>query len=511
MNNFNADNYTDYIPEPIFDKNPEYVNFYYRAWEIVKKHVKEIDGMPQTPYMDEGFCDTQIWIWDSCFMSLYCKYAQNVFPGKETFKNFYYPIHEKVDLPNVIPSESEPSWTGATPGVPFRIQIDIADNPPLFAWAEYENALIHGDKIYIRDLLYDKKYLQKHYEWLENLKSETMLNNVAVNTCWIKEKYGYKWEGGRSGMDNTPRGRTGVKADKERPNNPDMLWIDAICQQALSAKCISNLFGIIGDKTNAKIWAKKYKEQRKIINRFYWDKKDKFYYDIDCNSLDFYKVLTLASYWTMLSGVANKKKAEYLVKKVLDDRYFGGKFPLVSLSRSDADFDEKGRYWRGSIWLPTAYATIKGLVNYGYYEVAEDCSKKILDHMIKTYAEFEPHTIWECYSPTEYKPGTQTQGENGARPDFCGWSALGPISLLIENVLGFYSINAFNKTVKWNIPKVEGKVGIRNLHFGNIETDMEFENGELFVKSNEKYILFADGKKLNINAGENIFIMKKER
>lgn len=37
-------------------------NFHKIAWELAREHVKEIDGMPQNPYMDEGFCDTQIWI-----------------------------------------------------------------------------------------------------------------------------------------------------------------------------------------------------------------------------------------------------------------------------------------------------------------------------------------------------------------------------------------------------------------------------------------------------------------
>ena len=125
-----------------------------------------------------------------------------------------------------------------TAGVPKHIDVHIADNPPLFAWAEYENALYNGDKDRVKSLLYDTRYLQRHYEWLESLKEPILFSGVKNTTCWIKCEYGYKWEGGRSGMDNTPRGRKGEKSKKERPNNPEMLWIDAICQQAFSAKCI---------------------------------------------------------------------------------------------------------------------------------------------------------------------------------------------------------------------------------------------------------------------------------
>ena len=47
-------------------------------------------------------------------------------------------------------------------------------------------------------------------------------------------------------MDNTPRGRIGKTAPMPRPNNPRMLWVDAISQQALAASCIATLAGEIG-------------------------------------------------------------------------------------------------------------------------------------------------------------------------------------------------------------------------------------------------------------------------
>ena len=128
------------VPKPVCEDMPEYYELYEKAWEIAHQHIRKIKGMPQSPYMDEAFCDTQIWIWDTCFMSLFCKYAQGEFPGVESLRNFYDVLYGDKCLPTVIPSEKEPKWTGATPGVPSPIKIHIADNPPLFAFAEY----IHG-------------------------------------------------------------------------------------------------------------------------------------------------------------------------------------------------------------------------------------------------------------------------------------------------------------------------------------------------------------------------------
>ena len=501
--NFGASNWKEYIPIPVFNEHPEYLGFYMKAWEIAFNHIKNIPGMPQNPYMDEAFCETQVWIWDSCFMSLFCKYAREVFPGVETLNNFYEVLYGGKKLPEVIPPENEPDWTGAKPGVPYEIKVHIADNPPLFAWAEYENALMSGDKEYIKELLYEKQFLQKHYEWIEGLKYSYTPDGVLNPTCLIAEKDGYKWEGGRSGMDNTPRGRTGEHAVGQRPNNPDMLWIDAICQQALSAKMISKLFDIVGDSENASVWEKLFEEKKDKVNSLYWDEKDSFYYDIDCNTHDFYKIMSIASYWAMTSEIAPEERANKLVEKLTDPEIFSGFTAFLSLSKKDNDYSSKGLYWRGSVWLPTAYATLKGLVNYGYFAEAHKEAKKLLQQMYKTYTDFEPHTIWECYSPEEYKPATnETFTDELVRKDFCGWSALGPISIYIEHVLGFHTVNAFDNVVKWAKPDdFNGEIGIKNLRFGNVVTDIVANGKACTVTSNAPYTLEIDGKAYEIKEG----------
>ena len=144
--NFGAANWRDYIPTPVYDENKEYVDLYNIAWEQAFEHLRDIPDMIQTPYMDEAFCATQLWIWDTCFMSLFCKYGREAFPGVESLNNFYGVLYEGGHLATVMPPKDEPKWTGAKFGEPYEITVHIADNPPLFAWAEYENALFSGNK-----------------------------------------------------------------------------------------------------------------------------------------------------------------------------------------------------------------------------------------------------------------------------------------------------------------------------------------------------------------------------
>ena len=503
--NFTASDWKKHLPRPICREHPEYEAFYNRAWELVREHSRDISGMPQNPYMDEGLCDTQIWIWDTCFMSLFCKFGQTVFPGVESFKNFYAVLYEGRLLPEIIPTEHEPRWTKSVPGVPYRIQVHIPDNPPLFAWGEYENALIHGEEAYLKELLYEKKSLQRHYEWFEDLKEIRSFPGILLPNHIIAEKYGYKWEGGCSGMDNTPRGRTSVPSP-ERPNNPNMLWIDAICQQALSARIIARLFALMNDRENEAIWTEKFEEKKAIVNELYWDPQDRFYYDVDCNDHRHYKVKTVASFWPLIAHIASPEQADALVRHVSDPETFGGIVPFPSLARNDADFSENGKYWRGSMWLPTAYAALRGMSDYGFHKEAHEAGCKIFAYMLKTYTDYEPHSIWECYAPDGHRPATNPDGNSRVREDFCGWSALGPISIYLEYVLGFSYVNAFERIVRWNKPDCfKSEIGVENLRFGEIETDIVANESECRVTSNAAYTLEINGVPFEIRPGENRF------
>ncbi len=497
-----------YIPIPVCEKYSDFNELYDKAWELAHEHIRSIDGMPQSPYMDEAFCDTQIWIWDTCFMSLFCKYAQEVFPGIESLKNFYAVIYEGCVLPMIIPTDREPTWTGAKIGVPHPIHIHILDNPPLFAWTEYENALFSADKEHVRKLLYEKKYLQKHFNWFETRKTSEKPAGIHEPTHLIAEDIGYRWEGGRCGMDNTPRGRDRVKNGKMRPRNPDMLWIDAISQQALTAKKLAELYALFDDVDETEAWNKIYEEKKQLINRYYWDDEDKFYYDIDINTHDFYKVKTPASYWPLLANIASPEQARALAALLNDPDTFGGDVPLISLARNDGDYYPDGHYWRGGLWLPTSYMALKGLSEYGFHKETHEAAVKIIKHMLLTYKNVEPHTIWECYSPSASAPAVNPTNTEIVRADFCGWSALGPISMYIEFVLGFSRVDAFKKQIEWKkADSVLGEIGIKNFRFGGIVTDIIANGNECNVISNEDYTILINGKNYEVKKGANHFVI----
>lgn len=459
------------MPEPVFEKEPAFVDLYWKAWELAYAHVLDIPGLPQTPYMDEGFWPDTIWIWDTCFMALFCRYAPDQFPGIESLQNFYEPMHNGVKIPLII---------------------QHPDNPPLFAWVEHDYFQFTGDVNRLRWLLGKERFLQRHYDWFQKA-------TLGRQEPWARGKIdlnptplGYQWSGIASGMDNSPR----------FASNP--LAIDAIAQQGLAARYIAELATHIGDEKLSREYQAEFTRISDQVNQRYWDEEDGFYYDLMPDGKAFSRVRTPASFWPVLAGMASPEKVARMAEYLRDPNELGGVVPWVTVSRSSPTFNaETGNYWKGAIWLPTAYMGVRALGENGYAELADSTAEGVLHHMLTTYQDYDPHTIWECYNPV--KPEPAMHETYLVRPDFCGWSALGPISLFIENVIGVHHISAIERVVKWRLHQ-PGLHGVRRLRFGDIQTDLiAIGDGSIDVKSSGPFTLEVNGKPFAVSAGEQRF------
>ena len=468
------------VPRIIYP-DERFTEVYYETWDIASGRVRKgPSGLPASPYLDENCYEDQIWIWDACFMTMFSKYAPTAFPGKQTLFDLYVPIHENKKT---------------------SLRIHLRDNPPMFAWVENDYYHFTGDEQHIDSVLIKKKYLQKHYAYFDTIPKGSTNNDISVQGIYrgvVKDNAGEI-------RGFTPRGR-----DKGQANT---LWIDAISQQAMSALYIARLCEERGQSSEAQEWTTTYNKLKARINKYYWDEKDGYYYDIAVSDNTPCRIKTPASFWAMLAEVPSSEQARRMANYLTDEKYMGGKFPWNTLSRDDKDYNkETGDYWKGGIWLPTAYMGTKALEKYGMYDLADSLALKLVTQQVETYYSEYPHTIWECYSPVANAPSTEWG--NRVRQDFCGWSALGPISLMIENVLGFRNVNAVSNTIDWWLRARNGKHGIENLSLKNDSTNLLFtpQDSTINVRSSKDYTLnlhLENGKQyaLPIKAGDNTFAL----
>ena len=497
------------LPRPIFDERPELVDFYYKAWDIAHARIDEVPGLPAPRYMDEAHASNRIWIWDTCFMVHFCKYCPQEFPGIESLENFYGVMLADKDMP--LPKVKGNRWCGENEGKMLDFRIHHPDNPPLFAWTEYAYALQTGDRVRLEKVYVEKRWLQRWYELFAGFDpAAPQPYGSAAKVMAKKTADGFHWGGCPSGMDNTPRGRVGAKDEGlpgKCPDNPDLLWVDAFAQQGLSALYLSRIADLLGKSDEAKDWMAKYEAIKSKINALYWDETDGFYYDILASDRSKCKVMTPASFWPVLAEMTSPGRVRCMSRRLTDEKSLGGLVPTVSLARNDADFIDNGGYWRGAVWLPTSYMTAKALDVCGETSLARTVARQVVDHMYKTYVAYEPHTIWECYSPTETRPAVTANSGKVVRPDFCGWSALGPISLFIEDIIGIKWADAFkNKLVCCFEKCPKGKVGIENYRFGSVICSVMATSGSVVVKSNRPFDLVVDGRTCHVMEGENVFL-----
>jgi len=113
---------------------------------------------------------------------------------------------------------------------------------------------------------------------------------------------------------------------------------------------------------------------------------------------------------------------------------------VPTLAANEPGYRSTGDYWLGSVWAPTNTMVIRGLEASGYGSLARDIGQNHLDQVARVFEK--TGTIWENYMPDTAKPGQP------AKPDFAGWSALGPILYLLEFQIGLQP-NAVSNELRW--------------------------------------------------------------
>ncbi|GIF62123.1 hypothetical protein Ais01nite_01580 [Asanoa ishikariensis] len=464
------------LPSPVLDAEPSLVELYSAAWELAYEHVVTRDGVPRSPYMDEGFDPDTIWIWDTCFMAHFCKYAPDLFPGVESFDNFYAPMYD---------------------GAPSSLRIHHPDNPPLFAWSELEYVRHTGDLDRVRWLLRDRRFLQQHFAFMEGTPAGSRFPHSTIPTTAARVSGGYLWEGVTSGMDNTPR----APIQGQHGTSGDILWFDLAAQQALSAASIAELARLIGFEELAVEYDAHHARLAALLDTF-WCADDGIYYDrFAAAPNDFHRVRTPAAYWPLLAGVSSAGQAAALAAALADPSCFGGPAPWPSVAHDDPAFRPDGMYWRGGVWVPVAYMSARALADHGHESLAHRASLDLIRHMARTWDEYSPATIWEAYSPTRPAPATAKDDREIVRPDFCGWSALAPIAMLIEHVLGF-RVDATNDTVRYR-RHLPGRSGIRGLRCGGTRLTLIADDAGLDVEVDGPLTLSLATRDVKLSAGRH--------
>ena len=502
------------LPSPIYDDNPVLVRLYWKAWELAFHNFYE--PAPQSGFVSQ-FIDAafnkNIFLWDSCFMTMFCNYAYPLVPGISSLDNFYAKQHEDgeicreivrntgTDFDEWVNHEDKPlisrwGWPGydepgegarnapvvymgrTIPSPNPKLTLDALDHP-ILVWAELEHYRVTGDK----DRL--GKVWQPLVHYYAALQHYLRQGNGLYVTDWAS-------------MDNSPRnaylknGGTGI---------------DISSEMALFARQLSEMGLILGKDTEAREYSAEADQLASAINQAMWDEKRKFYFDLMLGGKRV-PVMTIAAYWTLLAGVASSGQAADLVAELKNPETFGRLNLVPTLAANQAGYEPLGGYWRGSVWAPTVTMIIQGLEKYGYSDLARGIALNHLELVAHVYEK--TGTIWENYSPDHAQQG------NPAKSDFVGWSGIGPIMYLLEYAIGLRPDAAHNRLV-WRI-EPGGRRGCERFRFNghvvsliarpatngskgeiiHVQSDSPFELQAYFQGAQRTFLVKAGKQKFDI-------------
>jgi glycogen debranching enzyme len=128
---------------------------------------------------------------------------------------------------------------------------------------------------------------------------------------------------------------------------------------------------------------------------YYLDKRDN---DFTYAAADDLKRQEIVGFFPLWAGIASTEQASRLVGHLQNPAKFGRPFGLPSLAADDPYYNPKG-YWNGPVWIELNYLVFRGLLDYGYHELAREMAVRIfanIIHHLKT-----DHSFWEFYSPDE--------------------------------------------------------------------------------------------------------------
>jgi glycogen debranching enzyme len=475
----------DRLPSPILDAHPEWIEMYWKCWQIAFSHVKK--PQPGSPlissWLDAAFSGN-IFQWDTCFMMMFARYGYTQFPAIQSLDNFYC-----RQRPSGYISREYVAATGAE--VKFGHDGGLNDptgwkntiNPPLFAWAETETFKITGDKSRFEMVL---PVLEKYVEFLnrdgdpdadpKTWQEQGRRSAGTPHLLYWNTDLG-------SGMDDIPK-----------PTSKGAGWVDMSCQMVMQYRELATICHELGQDEQAVKYEAEAKAIGERINKWCWNEQDGFYYDVLADGTQF-KKKTACGFWPMIAGITSPAQTKRLVAHLRNEKEFWRPFVFPALAADEKEYRPDGGYWSGAVWAPTDYEIIKGLQNCGEEAFATEAAEKYLAAMAEVFKK--TGTVYENYMPEKIAPSS-------GRGDFVGWTGLGPIALLIENVLGFRPDGVRNQ-LEWHVTRTD-RHGINHLSFGKIDTDLLYDGkGTVIVQANAPYVLIINGIRHSIPRGETRF------
>jgi hypothetical protein len=262
---------------------------------------------------------------------------------------------------------------------------------PFFAWENWE----------IYRVSHDKQFLDQAY------KSSSAFADYILRTR-DKDHDGFLVWGGNAMLENVR-------------DSADVIWhllggsddspsrvkaLDLMCMMVKEERSLASMARELGRNEEAAKWTAAADKTAKLVRTRMWDEQSGYFYNLSRDTGTFttkdgidLKRPEIISFLPLWAGIATKEQATRLVKNLIDEKTFWRRFGVPTLSAADPYYDPditRCCQWNGAVWFLWDYLVMRGLLDYGYRDQAQEIATRNMDAAI--FQLKKNHHFWESYS-----------------------------------------------------------------------------------------------------------------
>ena len=266
---------------------------------------------------------------------------------------------------------------------------------PFFAWTNWEMYTVTKNRAFLKDAYASGAKYIRYMETARDRDGDGM----------------YEW--GPYGIIENVRDGWNVVfqlfsegTDEGRDISHELDVLDLTAEMANEMYSLRAMAKELGDTAGVREWSAKFDRTAALINRYMWDPRDRFYYNVSMDSNSFVfegaslKRKELIGFLPLWAHVASRQQAKDLVKHLTDTKSFWRTFGIPTLAANDPQytpFVDGCCRWNGPVWLLWDYIVMRGLRNYGYHDLAHQVGSRLMDAVSMQLSI--NHRFWESYSP----------------------------------------------------------------------------------------------------------------
>ena len=365
-----------------------------KLWDELKRQPEEEESslipLPH-PYIVPGGRFREIYYWDSYFTMLGLQVSGKTEMIQNMVDNFSFLIDKFGYIPNgnrtYFLGRSQPPFyasmvkllseeKGENILVDYLPQLEKEYN---FWMRGSETLDAKNISVYRVTLMPDGSVLNRYWDEHDTPREESFKEDVELAKDVTDKKTLLRniRAACESGWDFSSRWFK-VEEDFSSIHTTEIIPIDLNCLLFDLEKTIAKAYQLSNDNASAEKFAAAANNRKQAIQKYCWNENEKFYFDYDYVEGKQKKSVTLAALFPLFFEIATREQAEGVANFFEKHFLHPGGLQTTTVTT--------GQQWDSpNGWAPLQWIAIKGLINYGFSELANDIAQRWMSINEKVY------------------------------------------------------------------------------------------------------------------------------